>query len=361
MLDKNKLIKSITFIDKPILEFVSTFLVYMNIEENLKLISEYGVEIDEYAYEVIKSIDEKLSSFVKGEIEFYRPLDSIAVSVLGFAHDLETITNIGEYFNNFDVYTDEELFDYLGGAFLTRYYKADNEQWGMVNHDLNLMREYISSIDDIDYEMKDRILSLYQSPVETKMRLRHIVSSFYNVYKEFEDELVKKAREEKNRYLELVKNDPYKFIDINYLNTVIDTNEDKCKYEIDIYVSYMSHFGVNFNSRENKLSAVIGCKNIELYNSRTISTNLEKFLKLISDNTRQKILFHLAERPWYTQELSRELGITPATVNYHLQNFLLIDLITLKEEKNKVYYFLNKKVANRYLDYLKNKLKLNIL
>ena len=360
MLDKNKLIKQITFIDKPILEFVSTFLVYMNIDDNLKLISEYGVNVDEYAYEVMKNIDSKLSPFVKGEIEFFRPLDSIVVSVLGFVHDLETISNIGEYFNNFDVYTDEELFDYLGGAFLARYYKADNDKWGMVNHDINLMKEYITSINDIDTEMKDRILSLYQSPVETKMRLRYVVSSFYNIYKEFEDKLVEKARSEKNRYLELVKNDPCRFIEINYLNTVIDINEGECKYDIEVYVSYISHFGVNFNIRENKLSAVIGCRNIELYNSRNISINLEKFLKLISDNTRQRILFHLADRSWYTQELSRELGITPATVNYHLQNFLLIDLVTLREENNKVYYSLNKEVANKYLDYLKNKLKLNL-
>lgn len=360
MLDKDILIKRVTFIDKPILEFVSTFLVYMNVEDKLKIISEYGVEADAYAQEVINSIDNKLSQFVKGEIEFFRPLDSIVVSVLGFVYDLETITNLGEYFNNFDVYTDEELFDYLGGAFLARYYKSDNEQWGTVNHDIELMKEYIRAIDDIDSEMKDRILSLYQSPMETKMRLRHIVSSFYNAYKEFESDLVEKARIERNRYIELVKNDPHKFIEINYLNTVIDVNEDECKYDIEIYVSYMSHFGVKVNTRGNKLSAVIGCRNIELYNSRNISSNLEKFLKLISDNTRQRILFHLADRDWYTQELSRELGITPATVNYHLQNFLLIDLVTLKEENNKVYYSLNKEVANKYLDYLKNKLKLNI-
>lgn len=63
-------------------------------------------------------------------------------------------------------------------------------------------------------------------------------------------------------------------------------------------------------------------------------------LKAIGDSTRVKILHLLAERPYYLQELAKELGLTPATVSHHMGILLAEELIGLMVTggKKRVYY-----------------------
>ena len=47
-----------------------------------------------------------------------------------------------------------------------------------------------------------------------------------------------------------------------------------------------------------------------------------------------------------------------ATVNYHLQKFLIIGLVAVNQTDNKTYYKLNKETADKYIELLRKKLNL---
>lgn len=73
-------------------------------------------------------------------------------------------------------------------------------------------------------------------------------------------------------------------------------------------------------------------------------TQLLARLKAVGDPTRMKILHLLAERPYYLQELAKELGLAPATVSHHMGVLLAEELIGLLVTggKKRVYYQVQK-------------------
>lgn len=339
---------------KPVIDYGTFIINYVcreEIDENLGIV-DIKCGLDKY----LDLFDSKLSSFIKKEIEFFKPLEGITVATLGFIDDFEELYSVQDYLDEFNKSTDEELFNYLGGAFISEFSKGDNDGWEKVKYSMELMKSYISNLEGIDESHKKNILDLYDSPNETRMRLKYIIEKFIDIYSEFEDELREKSNKEKIRYEELLNENVEKFMKVNHLDKIksIIGEED----DVDIYVSYCNKVGVRFNKVENRVMAIIGYKNIEFEELKSLEKNLEKFLKLISDKTRQKIISLIADKPWYNQAMAKELDITPATVNYHIQSFLVIDLVSIDEKDNKIYYSLNKDMANKYIDILKGKLKL---
>lgn len=346
--------KTFNFKNKPVIDYGAFIISYIARDEFNEILSPVDMKcsLDKY----LDIFDSKLSNFIKNEIEFFRHFEGITVVTLGFIDDFEELYSLQDYLDEFNKSTNEELFNYLGGAFIGAFSKDDNEGWGKVKHSMALMKNYISSLEGVDENHKKNILDLYDSPAETRMRLKYIIEKFIDIYSEFEDELLERSNKEKIRYEKLLNNNLEKFMRVNHLDkikSIIGEDDD-----IDIYVSYCNKVGVKFNKVENKLKVIIGYKNIEFDEFKSLEKNLEKFLKLISDKTRQKIISLIADKPWYNQAMAKELDITPATVNYHIQSFLVIDLVSIDERDNKVYYSLNKDMANKYIDILKGKLKL---
>lgn len=73
-------------------------------------------------------------------------------------------------------------------------------------------------------------------------------------------------------------------------------------------------------------------------------TQLLARLKAVGDPTRMNILHLLSERPYYLQELAKELELTPATVSHHMGILITEELIGLLVTggKKRVYYQVQK-------------------
>src|SRR5690606_24452519 len=68
-------------------------------------------------------------------------------------------------------------------------------------------------------------------------------------------------------------------------------------------------------------------------------------LKAIADNTRLNIMYSLAKKPMYIQQLAEELNLTPATISHHIDVLLKSELISINmdvEKNKKIYYEVNK-------------------
>lgn len=339
---------------RPVNEFAELFVSYAYREENKKQLDELNICVGYDVDNRLDIIDSKLSSFVKSEINYFKEIEGIGVIAYGFIDDFIDIYTVEDYFKQFEESSYEELFNYLGGSLLGEKLKDNNDEWDNVKNSLSDMMNYIENLEGIDDKCKISILDMYKSPEETKMRLRYILKKFKEVYLEFEEDTLKRVSEETEKYERLYKNDLDKFLSVNKF----DIYDGFKNGNVDIYVTYSRNIGSRFNIKDDYAYVSIGYENIELEKYKMIENNLEKFLKLISDKTRQKILFLLADKPWYTQALAKELDITPATVNYHIQNFLFVDILTVNEEDNKVYYILNKEMIDNYISILRAKLKI---
>lgn len=347
--------EDITFKNRQVDEFCGTVNLYLNMNERFKLFEESNLKVHDNVVRILSSIDENISSFLKKEIEFFFKLDSIDVMLFGFTDDYRNVTNIDEFFKVFDEASDIKIFDFIGGTFLGSYYADENKGWNEVNHSMESMMEYIENIKEIKKSLKKDIIGLYNSPKETRMRLRYIIKSLYEVYSVFEDEINTLQREKENELVKEFKDNPELFFKKNIIEGVIPIEKET----IEISVSYMRYAGFRWLRRsDNSIYLNLGYNTKELVEGTKRGENYDKFLKLISDKTRQKILTLISKEPWYTQALAKELKLTPATVHYHLQNFLAIGLVSIREEDNKAYYSLEKDMANKYISILQEKLNL---
>ena len=66
-----------------------------------------------------------------------------------------------------------------------------------------------------------------------------------------------------------------------------------------------------------------------------------KLFKVLSDERRLDILRLVGNKSRYATELAKELGLTKATVSYHMNLIIEQGLVTIRVEQNRVYYDLN--------------------
>lgn len=347
---------NIKFHKRPIYQFAE-WVNYKYFDHRNEFFSTFHITLDEKLIKYTNLLDENISTFLKNELNFFNEAKVLQVIFYAYIDDYD-ISTLDDYFDVFEKSSLETLFNYLGGCFLGQSLISDNKGWDDVKHDLTLMRNYIKNIEELSEEDKRVILDLYDSPEETKMRIKYLLTKLSKIYSTFEDEISAIIDKEEKKYIELYKSDKAKFIEINWFNR-LDIHLES-NLTLNLCVSYFSVIGLRVNTlTTNNIWAYVGYKNIEAYKYRHIENHFEKFLKLIGDKTRQKILFLLSERPWYTHELAKELNLAASTINYHLQNFVIIDIVSFKEIDNKCYYILNKENAKLFIDLLNSKLKLN--
>jgi len=78
------------------------------------------------------------------------------------------------------------------------------------------------------------------------------------------------------------------------------------------------------------------------------------FIKNICESTKFKIIKLLLKRDYYGLEIAKELGLTKATVSYHMDFLVTAKVAYIKKEGQKVYYSLNKEALKRGVEFLKD-------
>ncbi|MFP4514674.1 MAG: ArsR/SmtB family transcription factor [Parcubacteria group bacterium] len=76
--------------------------------------------------------------------------------------------------------------------------------------------------------------------------------------------------------------------------------------------------------------------------------DLAKFLRIIGDNNRLKILCLLKDNDLYVEQLSFNLDLAQNLVSSHLKVMTDFGLLFVRQEGKKNYYSINKKVFKKY-------------
>ena len=81
--------------------------------------------------------------------------------------------------------------------------------------------------------------------------------------------------------------------------------------------------------------------------------SLQGTFKTLSDPIRRKILLLLKEDKMIAGDIAEKIGISPASLSYHLNLLKKNDLIIETKEKNYVYYELNTSLFDELIIWLK--------
>ncbi len=81
--------------------------------------------------------------------------------------------------------------------------------------------------------------------------------------------------------------------------------------------------------------------------------SLHGTFKALSDPIRRDILLHLKEDKINAGDIAEKIGISPASLSYHLNLLKKNDLIIETKEKNYVYYELNTSLFDELIMWLK--------
>ena len=79
-------------------------------------------------------------------------------------------------------------------------------------------------------------------------------------------------------------------------------------------------------------------------------------LKLLSDHSKFEILKLLRHKSMYGQEICEQLNLSKATISHHMAALSSANFITIREEKNRLYYDINETLINDLLQHLSKEL-----
>lgn len=351
--DYIELKKKLKFVNKPMFEFCGAYVNFLDSCYGLSLndpkINKLASKQELYN-EVMKAFESGLSPFVKEEIRTFS-FSNILQSILkAFLFDYQNINNFDALMKKYDNCSLGELFDFIGGSFIHDHAHSNCDDWP--KGEMDKMKEYIENLTDVDDKLKTQIMDLFEYPAETKMRIRHIICSMYDVFKPFEKLTVEEAKKQQKRYSNLIEIDYDYFCQILKFDDIADAIRNNVR--VELYISYM--FPVIYFCKEYGDSTaflVNGFLCDEYLASKIEQHSVENFLSIIGDEKSMLILMSYAKRPHYLQELSRELDIVPAKLRSYNKRFLDADLVDFEYTGGRRYYYLNKDQMLKYLDMCK--------
>lgn len=115
--------------------------------------------------------------------------------------------------------------------------------------------------------------------------------------------------------------------------------------EVYITALFFNSASYSFADENEKLYTFLGIdfkKTIKSLKGDSSADKNLNVLKSISDKTRYQILRYLINGECYGQELAEKLGLTMATISYHMDFLWGLDLVSIHRDGHKVYYTINK-------------------
>lgn len=356
-IDYFELKKRLKFVNKPMFEFCGAYVYYLDSYYGLKkndpkinkLCSKQPLFI-----QAIDAFDKELSPFVKAEIEAFSFANILQGVLKAFLFDFQSINSFDSFLKKYDNFKLEELFDFIGGCFINEHLQSNCEDWPADS--LEGMYEYLLNSEVIDPLAKEKVLNLYRYPKETKMRIKYIIVSMYEVFKQFENDCIEQAKKQQKRYMNLMELDYDYFCQILKFDDIAEAirNNDR----VDLYISYM--FNVSYFCKEYNDGSVFllnGFLCDEYRAAKLEQHSVENFLSILGDKESMRILMCLTKRPYYLQELSRELDITPNKLRMYNSKFLDAGLIDFEYTNSRRYYYLNKEEVEKYFNMCKRLFK----
>lgn len=333
-------------------EFAYAIYVSGGYEVLLKELKENKIEVDEYGKKLINSIKPKISKFLKGEMDYFfdykHNYGGIGLMLLAsLIRNNPDVNKIQDFIQSVNGTDEDTLMSYAVSALV--FYNEDKFvkdicDWESIKCSSREMLKLVKPLDTKDVLYKDTLIECLENPLETKERFCLMLRQFYErIYKEIEDEIYEKCKCFEGKYKEKFKKDESRFIRL-YLSTSVQNIKD---YDVKIHVSYFNYYGESSwgSMDDNSVWYVLGAYSDKYYadEDEFDKDTFQLLFKTLSDKKRLDIIELLAKRPWYVSELAEQLGLTAATVSYHISMLWRFNIIKFERSDHRIYYSLDKK------------------
>jgi DNA-binding transcriptional ArsR family regulator len=280
----------------------------------------------------IERVRQELPDDTMKSLEHFFHIESfIGLSLVQFAWRTNTYSSCDDFLNLLRATSPYDLF----ALFMqTGYLPGTIEDI----HDTAEVTDFIkkSALPEIE---KWKLAYMYLDIENTKQRFTELVAKCYALYFKNEWENLKRLQAASIRNLmgqiKTRKDISHRF---PYMDekSVLDTDTT-----IVLAPSVLYHFNA-LSSDDETGSTLINLYGVRYLDARTGYDEIVESLKLISDETRIKIIKMLNTGPRYGYELAERLNLTSSTISHHLAMLSAARLVSPIRRDNRVYYELNK-------------------
>lgn len=282
----------------------------------------------------------------------------------GFKNDLNIPSKYIPYFKM--AYNKQSI---LGRIYLKYYHDPQPDYQTFIN---KLIKEDLM-FDEYKGEKFtiDEVINIFNNievDAETKLALISFYSGGEKLFNEIKEIVNELAELYKKHYVH-VKDDVESLLkDLDNPNTVtsiLDDYFDGKKYtgEEEVYLSITAYNHLNYTMLNEKRIIYFGLYLREIFSHVIKDRDKEEMalnaIKTISDPTRYKILKLLKDEPKYASEIAKELDLSAATINHHINllvNMRLIKVLINEEDNKKIFYEVNKEILSEVINIVRSNL-----
>ncbi|WP_105617287.1 ArsR/SmtB family transcription factor [Vallitalea okinawensis] len=231
--------------------------------------------------------------------------------------------------------------------------KNDNERIEQLSRNKVDTLSFINEL-DISKGAKWDVFCFIDQMEKYRLEFINIIKDYIPHYKKLLKKNSKSINEVNAEVHEKVNLHGMKFIKA-YTNNLINLDEFKNVYITNSYFdSYLIYFTLMNNTEDCYL--VVGAFYHEVIGQNNKTESQLKVLKNLSDPTRFGIMKYILHDKRYGQEIALKFNISNASVSYHMNNLLLLNLVEIYKQDNKVFYQLNKDRVMETIRFLKDEL-----
>ena len=298
-----------------------------------------------YIYQIHISKKEQMDFYFNNESEIFR-------FFIVFKKIWEC-KSLDEYVNFLKNMSDDSLKEMLVRVLIDDKLKNDDNHIKNIAGSNEFLLDFIKEI-DINKSSKWDLYCFIDNIEKYKYEFISLINDYipifnklFNAQHEFIDEV-------NNNILTKVNSQGLDFVK-EYINNLINLNDFKKIYLTSSYFdNYLLYFTLTNNTEHCYL--VVGPYHHELTNkSDDIEAHL-KVLKNLCDKTRFGIMKYILDDERYGQEIAEKFSISNPSVSYHMNNLLLLDLVKISKQDNKVFYKLNKQRLLKTIRFLEQEL-----
>lgn len=323
-------------------------LYYRELLENSK--DEHNFEeivIDEYL-DFVKKIEGKLKPFSKEIETFYMKQylsDYDFIELISRENRIIGYKSVKSYMEALLTLDEHEIKRSIVSSIMTM------NDGDISSDEINIRSEEISKdndklisfIKDLPLEggFKWNLFLIVEKPIEYMKKYVNLMTSllpiFEEAYKPFEDEI-----KDYGIYLTgfLNKNGSKGLKEISY--SILDTSMLDGD-EMNVLISVMYSYAVSLMNKAKDKCIVWGLRMEEAFKRmKEVDENKTveriKIFKNLGDKTRYEVLKLIASGETSTKNIANALGVSSATISYHISNFLTSKVIKLDKANNKLDY-----------------------
>ncbi len=292
------------------------------IKKNLRVIEKYVKEFNKY--KVIK--DNDILFLDDNELEIYLLFASVLI-------------NNNNIFENINEITDEELKKLIIDVYNDQ--AEGNESVDSIG-DLRGIIDFLKKA-DISENSKWKMITVFDAPKDYYIKLIRVINDNMKAYEE--------ACKVVDNHISKLLVDFVKYINsgkCEILNNMINTSNQE-----NIILPTLA-FGAMLININNTYFVGLLIELIFKEEIKAMGNNGELVLKLkaLSDKSKLEIITLLKGGHKYNLEIAEALGLSPATVSYHMNSLLEYGMVTIEKKQGKVYYFLNEPGLKNFMNEL---------